>query len=108
MYTIKTNKQLTELEIENALVTYLNGDRLSGGYDPIYGRKRLEKKYGIQYKEILKGIDSFLSKFPQPNWDTQTLSQYLDMVEKYALAQFEWINPTLARAITNYFAYQWR
>ena len=108
MHTIKNDKILTELNIENALITYLNGNRLSIGYDPIYGKKRLVEKYGIQYKEILNDINTFLSKFPQPNWETQTYYEYLSTVEKYALERFEWITPTLAKAITNYFAYQWR
>ena len=96
------------LELKNAVITYLNGDVSSSGYEPLYAKRRLEEKYGNRYDEIRDAVNAFFDSFPEPEWQSQSYENYLKQIEDFALKKQDWMTPALAKAISSYFGYQWR
>lgn len=97
------------IDLDAAMRLYLSGAD-SGGYEPIRAEARLREAFGDQASSVKSQLDRYLAAVMswETNWATETLSVAATRVENRIADEFPQFEPLARRAMSNYFAYQWK
>jgi len=100
---------MVDLDIQEAVRIYLDPDR-TGGYEPIYGERRLRERFGADAAHVKARIDEFLA--PVHAFGDGIRSEPLTQISERGAARAQELYPTLDpilyRAISNTLAYAWK
>lgn len=97
------------LDVDAAMAVYL-GASAGGGYEPIRGEARLEEAFGPRWRDVKATLDARLATMMAwgADWARETLREAADRIERQLAERMPEFGPITRRAMSNYFAYQWK
>ena len=93
-------------DINHVLKVYLGTDE-TGGYEPIYREERLGQAFPETHAQMMELIAPYLQADHERDW-TVDLVQGRDQFEAILCQKFPELDPVIARALANRWAYSWK
>jgi hypothetical protein len=84
------------------------GTNQDGGYQPIGFSDRLQSVYSEATQEEQALLQEILSEDRSPNWTSDSLTEEARLFEIVLAEKYPYLEPVVARALANRWAYGWR